>query len=156
MTEVKVRTFGIILLMTPEILNYIKSQRVGVLAVEMLDGSPHGATVHFANTDDPLVFFFETYEEYRKAEPILKNKKTRATFVIGSDESNMKTLQLDGEVELLKRDDETIESIYLKKFPEKKEKSLTMPNIVFFKFAPTWWRFTDWTKSEGKYILTSD
>jgi len=110
--------------MTPEILDYIESQRVGVLAVEMLDGSPHGATVHFAHTNDPLVFFFETYKEYRKAEPILKNKKTRATFVIGSDESNMKTFQLDGE-------------------------------IIFFKLTPTWWRFTDWTRSEGKYVLAS-
>src|SRR3989344_5677908 len=136
--------------MNQEILDYIKSQRVGVLSVEMLDGSPHGATVHFANTENPLQFFFETYREYRKAEALFGRDITRASFVIGSDENNMKTLQLDGEVRLIKNED-----IYLGKFPEKKEKSKE-PKVVFFTFIPKWWRFTDWTKPEGKIILTSD
>jgi len=43
-----------------KILDYLKDQRVGVLAVEMLDGSPHGATVHFAHTEDPR--FAERFE----------------------------------------------------------------------------------------------
>lgn len=142
--------------MNPEILNYIKSQRVGVLAVEMLDGSPHGATVHFANTENPLQFFFETYREYRKAEALFGREISRATFVIGSDESNMKTLQMDGEMRLIKPEEkQIIDDVYLGKFPEKKEKSKE-PKVVFFTFIPKWWRFTDWTKPEGKIILTSD
>jgi hypothetical protein len=43
--------------MNKEILDYIKSQRVCVLAVEMMDSSPHAATVHFAHMDNPLMFF---------------------------------------------------------------------------------------------------
>jgi uncharacterized protein YhbP (UPF0306 family) len=141
--------------MQKEILDYIKSQRVGVLAVEMLDGSPHAATVHFAHVDDPLVFFFETYSEYRKAEPLLKNGKARASFVIGSDESNMKTLQIDGTVEVLKDEERgTFDSVYLGKFPEKKGKA-SDGKFLCFKLVPTWWRFTDWIRSEGKLILTS-
>lgn len=77
--------------MNKDILNYIKSQRVGILAVEMLDGSPHGATVHFANTENPLQFFFETYREYRKAEALFGRDVSRATFVIGSDERDCLT-----------------------------------------------------------------
>jgi uncharacterized protein YhbP (UPF0306 family) len=142
--------------MKQEILDYIKSQRVGVLAVEMLDGSPHGATVHFANTESPLQFFFETYREYRKAEALFGRDISRASFVIGSDESNMKTLQLDGEIRLIKTEEkQIIDEVYLGKFPEKKEKSKE-PKVVFFTFIPKWWRFTDWTKPEGKIILTSD
>lgn len=142
--------------MNDSILNYIKTQRVGVLAVEMLDGSPHAATVHFAHTEDPLIFYFETYREYRKAEPLFGKETTRASFVIGSDESNMKTLQLDGIAELLKSDEkESAISLYLGKFPEKTEKSKD-PKFVFFKFTPKWWRFTDWTDPKGKTILTSE
>ncbi|MDB5204022.1 MAG: segregation and condensation protein [Candidatus Taylorbacteria bacterium] len=139
--------------MNKEILDYIKTQRVGVLAVEMMDGSPHAATVHFAHTDDPLVFYFETYREYRKAEPLFAREKSRASFVIGSDESNMKTLQLDGIIELLKPEERgAFDSVYLGKFPEKSEKAKD-PKFVFFKLTPTWWRFTDWTGPQGKKIL---
>jgi len=142
--------------MKPEILDYIKSQRVGVLAVEMLDGSPHGSTVHFAHIENPLQFFFETSKLYRKAEPLFGREISRATFVIGSDESNMKTLQMDGEMRLIKDDErKLIDVIYLGKFPEKKEKSGDS-KVIFFTFIPTWWRFTDWTTPQGKMILTSD
>lgn len=141
--------------MIPEIIDYLKTQRVGVLAVEMIDGSPHGATVHFAHTESPLTFWFETYHDYRKAEPILKNQITRATFVIGCDEGNMKTLQMDGEVRVLKSEDkETFEKVYLGKFPEKRAK-YDEGKFLGFTFVPTWWRFTDWTGPEGKKIITS-
>jgi general stress protein 26 len=141
--------------MKQEILDYLKTQRIGVLAVEMLDGSPHAATVHFAHTDDPFVFYFETYRDYRKAESLYGRDVTRASFVVGSDESNMKTFQLDGIVQLLKPDERTLfDAVYLGKFPEKKKKA-DDPKFVFFKFIPSWWRFTDWITPQGKIILTS-
>lgn len=142
--------------MKQEVLDYIKTQRVGVLAVEMLDGSPHAATVHFAHTEDPFIFYFETHREYRKAEPLFGRDVTRASFVIGSDESNLKTFQTDGTIRLLKPEEkETFDSIYLGKFLEKKTRAAD-PKFVFFKFTPTWWRFTDWTTPKGKVILTSE
>ena len=142
--------------MEKEILNYIATQRVGVLAVEMLDGSPHAATVHFAHTENPLVFYFETSNEYRKAEPLLGREKTRTSFVIGTDEVEMKTLQFDGVAELIKPEEqETLEKTYLGKFPEKKAGSKDS-DVLFFKFTPTWWRFTDWKAPQGKMILTSN
>ncbi len=138
------------------ILAYLKTQRIGVLAVEMPDGSPHAATVHFAHAEDPLVFYFETCRDYRKAEPLLARERTRASFVVGCDEGNMKTLQLDGTVALLKPEEKTLfDAVYLGKFPEKKEKSQD-PKYIFFKFTPTWWRFTDWTTAQRKMILTSE
>ena len=140
--------------MHQEILDYLKTQRVGVLAVEMMDGSPHAATVHFAHSEDPFIFYFETNREYRKSEALFGKEKTRASFVVGSTEDTMKTLQVDGVAELIQpQEREIYNSIYFGKFPKKKEKS-EGPSFVFFKFTPTWWRFTDWTTPTGKIILT--
>lgn len=141
-----------------DIISYIHSKRIGVLAVEMLDGSPHGATVHFAYDEQKSNFLYETYATYKKAEPLLKNKTTRATFVIGQDENDMKTLQIDGIISLIqkKEDIESFEQIYLKKFPEKLEKYQDSSQYVLFSFIPKWWRFTDWTTAQGKIIFNSE
>ena len=105
---------------------------------------------------NPLLFYFETYRDYRKSQPLYGRDVTRASFVVGSDEKNMKTLQLDGTVQLLKPEERPVfDIVYLGKFPEKKKKA-DDPKFVFFKFMPTWWRFTDWTTPQGKIILTSD
>jgi hypothetical protein len=121
-----------------------------------MDGAPHGATVHCAHTEDPLVFLFETHRDYRKAEPLFGRDVTRASLVIGFDENNVKTLQLDGSVRLLKPEERHLfDGIYLAKFPNKKAKS-DDPKVVPFMFIPSWWRFTDWTKPEGKVIVTSE
>ena len=142
--------------MDAEILDYINSQRIGVLAVEMLDGSPHAATVHFANINKPLMFFFETDRDYRKSQPLFGRVDSRASLVIGFDESNAKTLQLDGSVRLINNSEKDLfQKTYLTKFPEKQKKAAES-NAVFFVFIPKWWRFTDWTKPEGKIILTSE
>ncbi len=142
--------------MDSKVLNYIDTQRVGVFAIEMLDGSPHAATVHFAYTQDPFEFYIVTDATYRKAEPLLKNKESRASFVIGSSEEDMKTLQLDGVVQLVSANQKgLLEDVYLKKFPEKTE-DLKEIQAVFFKFTPAWWRFTDWTTPEGKSIILSE
>ncbi len=139
------------------IIKYLQSQRLGVLAVEMLDGSPHGATVHFTYDTQTDKFFFETYREYKKAEPLFGRKVTRATLVVGQDESNMKTLQIDGTVQLIETPDEKeiFEKVYLQVFPNKKVKYETDPNFVIFSFSYTWWRFTDWTNPNGKEIILS-
>lgn len=141
--------------MKQEILDYLKTQKVGVLAVEMLDGSPHGATIHFAQTENPLVFYFETSKKYRKAEPILNKESVRASLVVGSDPNDMKTLQLDGQVQLISESEkEKFKKIYFGKFPEKLAKSYG-DEQVYFTFTPTWWRFTDWTTPAGKLVITS-
>lgn len=141
--------------MDQRIVDYLKTQRIAVIAVEMPDGSPHAATVHFAHSENPLVFYFETNRSYRKSEPLLKNKSTKASLVIGFDEKKPKTFQLDGEVQLVKpEEEETFTKIYLGKFKEKKKK-LEDTSFIHFTFIPKWWRFSDFTDPEGKLILTS-
>ena len=141
--------------MNQEILDYIKSQRVCVVALEMLDGSPHAATVHFAHQDDPLVFVIQTSPGYRKLESLLGKENTRASLVVGTEEhpeKKDKTFQLDGVAQIIDSDSD-LAQLYREKFPDKSEK---YANDIFFTVTPTWWRFTDWSKPEGKTIYTSD
>lgn len=142
--------------MKPEILEYINSQRICVLAIEMLDGSPHAATVHFAHQNTPLMFYFETSKAYRKCEPLFGRVESRASVVIGSDENNMKTLQMDGIVKIVTEEEkENFKKVYFGKFPNKIAKSYGSEN-VYFSFIPTWWRFTDWTGPNSKVIICSE
>src|SRR3989344_9611935 len=128
--------------MPKDAVDFINSQRVCVLALEMQDGSPHGSTVHVAYDDNSQTFFFETYNTYRKGEILLAKDKVRASVVIGLDEQTRKTLQLDGEARIIKSEEkELFNKIYLGKFPEKIEKSKD-PKYVFFCFNAHWWRYT--------------
>ena len=147
--------WGILCNMQKEILDYLKTQRVGVLSVEMMDGSPHGATVHFANSESPTIFYFETDRDYKKSEVLFGREVTRASFVVGVSEKEPRTLQVDGEVRLIKPEEKAeFEKIYLGRFPEKAKK-MDNSNSVFFLFIPKWWRFIDFAHKEGKLVLAS-
>ena len=140
--------------MNQNILDYLKTQRVCVLAVQMPDGSPHAATLHFASSDDGSRFFLLTSPGYRKAEAIRDGKVSPASLVIGTSEGDMKTLQLDGVVRLVNTDEQQLfNEIYYKALPEKQGK---FPDGMAFVFLPTWWRFTDWTTPQGKTIICSE
>ncbi len=146
-------------MMPKEVLEYLNTQRVGVLAVEMLDGSPHAATVHFAYDENSGLFLFETDKRYRKSEPLFAKELIRASFVIGFEETNTKTLQLDGVAQLVKTETEKelFEKVYYGKFSEKVEKAKKLgANWVSFSFKPNWWRFTVWTEDKGKAIISSE
>ena len=142
--------------MNKEVVTFLRTQRVGVLAVLMPNGKPHAASLHFAHCEGPFVFFFETQKSYQKAEPLLAQEKTNASFVVGVDDSNMKTVQLDGTISIITDEEkELFESTYYTKFPEKMQ-SKGDAGALFFKFVPDFWKFTDWTRPEGKFVLKSE
>ena len=148
--------FGILFIMIPEVQEYLKDQRVGVLAVEMLDGSPHAATVHFALSGGTFVFL--TDSKYRKAQPFMDGSNVRSSFVVGTEEApegeKEKTLQIDGVARLAGNDDATHREAYLTKFPSKAK--YDGPDDIFLVLTPTWWRFTDWSAPGGKTVWLSD
>ncbi len=135
--------------MPEEALTFLRSQRVGVLAVRMPDGAPHAATIHFVYSPALDKFIVRTSPESRKVESV-KQGETTGSFVIGSSEAEMKTLQMDGVVKL--EDSEEIQDAYLGGLTDKSKES---PD-VYLTFTPTWWRYTDWTLPEGKRIFSSD
>ncbi len=122
--------------MNQQALDFLKTQRVGVLAVAMPDGSPHGATLHFAHTPDTLEFIFLTERTYRKFEPLRTKKETRASFVVGTSEEDMQTMQMDGILSEIHDMSET--QTYRAKFTEKDLSDLDENNDVFLVFKPTW------------------
>ena len=140
------------------IVEYIDTERICVLSVEMMDGSPHGATVHFAYDQERNQFLFETSRPYRKCDALFGREVSRASIVVGVDENNMKTLQIDGTVALVKGEQaqKDFDSVYFAKFPNKIGKNHGGHENVFFIFTPRWYRYTDWTNKEGKLILVSE
>src|SRR5437016_1341980 len=101
--------------MNSEVLEYLKTQRVCVIAVQMPDGSPHAATVHFTYIEDPLTFIVLTSPESRKFEALAKGN-IQASMVIGTTEEGTHTLQLDGEIRLT--DNKEFRQLYDAKFPK--------------------------------------
>lgn len=135
-------------------LEYLKAQRVCVLAVKMLDGGVHAATVHYVLSEGSLSFVFETGSDSRKAESVVAKGDTLASVVVGFVEGvGAKTVQFDGCVRLLKEGSDK-ENLYYGKFPEKKGRH--GPTAILLEFVPSWWRYTDWGRPEGKTALTDD
>lgn len=139
--------------MTQPIFDYLHTQRIGVVAVAMLDGSPHAATVHFAYMQEPLQLLMMTNRNYKKCEPIIANGEARASFVVGFSETEMRTLQMDGTLAFA--DEAAVSASYFDRFPEKRER-YNAPDDVFLMFTPTWWRFTDFKAPKEERIITSD
>lgn len=142
--------------MKQEVLDYLSTQRVGVIAMETSDGTPHAATIHFANTNDPFVIFIETGRNSRKAEHLKEHESARASIVIGSNEKDPQTLQMDGIAQIIDESEKDLFiKTYLGKFAEKTSK-LENPEIIGIKFTPTWWRFTDMRNPAEKLVLSSE
>lgn len=131
--------------MTPDILSFINDNRIGVICVTMPDGTPHAATIHYSHSEEPFVLYVSTRSNSRKCESLVPGKTAKASFVIGFDESTMKTFQADGEVTHVTDADELekIYAIHYAKHPFA-EKFKADPTTAILKFTPNWWRFSDY------------
>ena len=137
--------------MPQEILNYIKTQRVCVLAVEMLDGSPHAATVHYSHVENPLRFFIQTSNTTTKAKSLISSGGAgKAAIVIGFSETDWLTLQMRGNIRVISNQKKLdgVYKIHYAKHPDAKQ--YKGPNTVFLEFQPNWWRFTDFNTNPEK------
>lgn len=142
--------------MQQQIIDFLNASRVGVLAVKLPDGSPHAATVHFAHTIDPLVLYFETNKKSRKAQGISDSTPVAASFVIGTSEAEMKTFQMDGQLELIKPEEkEQYGAVYGGKFTEKQGK-IRNNDVALLKFTPNWWRYTEMKSPSERTIFSSE
>lgn len=141
--------------MNKTILNFLRDQRVAVVAVSLPDGTPHASTVHFSHREEPLAFYIMTDRTYRKCEPLLGGSSARASLVIGMSEEDMKTLQMDGEVELVSDEVEIarLKPPHFEKIPDAKQYE-DDPDTVFLRFIPSWWRYSDYT-AEPKVVYAS-
>ena len=141
--------------MDVRVQEFLSRQRVCVLTTLLLDGSPHGATLHFSHKDTPFELYVGTTRESRKVEALLSGDSIKAAMVIGFSEEEWKTIQLDGEVQIAKDDElESIHTIHYEKHPQARRYKAS-DETVFLKFTPYWWRFSD-LNSDPPDIISSE
>lgn len=141
--------------MDQKILEILNRERSSALSISISDGTPHSACMAFAYKDNPLEIFFMTSNDTKKCEPLLKGLSARASFVIGFNETDMVTLQADGEVKI--EEDrgkiEEIKKVYFEKYPN--HKRYENEKSVYLVFTPIWWRYTDF-KPVPNLIISSE
>lgn len=137
------------------VLNFLESHRVCSLAVTLKDGTPHGAAMHYSHNSKEFEIYIQTEKDSKKCEAISDGQPTKATVVIGFSEDEWKTFQADGDIILVSdaRELKNIHKIHYQKHPEA-EKYKDLPETVFVKFIPRWWRYTEF-KPQMK-VFTSE
>lgn len=139
--------------MDQKVLDFIRNHRVCSLTVLLSDGTPHAAAMHYSHTEEPLIFYFSTDKTYRKSEALLTGQRVKASMVIGFNEEEWLTLQLEGAIHIMQDEDETkrIKTIHYQKNPSSKQFE-SLPTTIFLVFTPTWWRFTDFNTEPPSII----
>ena len=125
-----------------ELLRFISSTRLGVLATIAADGKPQSALVGFAVGPD-LEVVFDTVKSSRKYANLSVNKE--CSFVFGW--SGEQTVQYEGEaVELKALELERYQAIYFNTWPDGPTR-MKWPEIVYFAVHPRWIRYSDFDQS---------
>jgi len=142
--------------MNPKILDFLKSQPVGVVSVLLADGSPHAATVHYSHKEGPLKFFIQTTNTTTKVQNLLDGKTAKASMVIGFSEQDWLTMQMRGDLRIVsdKNELDEIYKVHYQKHPDAEK--YKGPKTVFLEFTPTWWRYTDFNTEPETIIDGND
>lgn len=127
------------------VLDYIQNNRVCALAVQLEDGTPHTAALHYSHVPDPVVMYFSTENTSKKCEALITGKTVKGSVTIGFSEEEWITLQMDGDVSMILDPEElkAAKAIHYPKHPNS-QKFENDPATVFLKFVPKWWRYTDY------------
>ena len=134
-------------------LYLLAKERVSSLTTMLPDGSPHAAALHFSHKDKPLTLYFSTENTSRKMGGLLKGEVVRGSVVLGFNEEEMVTLQMDGEVRAISGKNELAEvhKVHYAKHPDS-EQWKDDPATIFLAFIPTWWRYTEY---KPKFLVIS-
>jgi general stress protein 26 len=130
-------------------LSFLTSNSIGALATISSENNPRVRLVYYA-TDSDFSIYFLSLENTRKTSDIRSNEK--AAFVVSSPDSHH-TLQIEGVFEEM-TDTATfgpvIANLTSHLFPKGEDSAplthLDTAKPVFFKLAPRWIRWGDFTK----------
>jgi nitroimidazol reductase NimA-like FMN-containing flavoprotein (pyridoxamine 5'-phosphate oxidase superfamily) len=138
--------------MNNDVLEFLKNNEVGVLAIQMADKTPHAATMHLSFTAEPFAMYFLTSDDTKKGETLFQQDKTPASVVIGTHAETEQSFQADGTLEKIPESEfEAALAEHLEKVPSHKDFAFDGHHSLF-RFTPTWWRFTDWNFDPKKVI----
>lgn len=136
--------------MTNEIIEFLTTNRVGVVAI-LINGAPHSATVHFSVQTDPLEIYFATSIKSKKCQPLLTDESVPASFVVGFNENDCITFQADGLAMLVTNQIEraAIVDIHYAKFLDH-SKHRDNHDTAIVKLLPRWYRYSDFNHKPPK------
>jgi len=130
-----------------EVLLFMRSHLLAVVATASAEGAPQAAVVGFATTEQ-FELVFDTLSTTRKVSNLRRSPKVAA--VIGWDAEQ--TVQYEGmadeptglELERLKR-------VYFAQFPDGPSRQ-AWPDITYVRVRPTWIRYSDFRDNQT-YIV---
>lgn len=129
--------------MDQNVLDFSSKNRVSVATTLLKDGTPHSSALHYSCKEDPLTMYFSTENTSRKCEAMLDGESVKASVVVGFSEEEWLTLQMEGKMRIVPKDElEAAQKVHYKKHPSS-EKWKNDPATVLLEFTPDWWRFTD-------------
>lgn len=126
--------------MDQKVVDFLISERMSVMAVDLPSGAPHASAMHFVWQDG--VLYFCTHSNSRKLTGLTAGQAP-GSVVVGFSETDWVTVQLDGQIAEIESgaEKETAKSLILSKYPESSK--YMDKTAVFLKFTPLWWRYTD-------------
>jgi len=128
-----------------EVLRFMKSERLAVLATVGDDRRPEAALMGFAVTPE-LEIIFDTVKTSRKYPNLKKNP--RVTWVIGC--STEITVQYEGVAEELEGEELVkYKKTYFATFPDGPARE-NWPGITYFVVRPKWLRYCDYDPSKRR------
>lgn len=121
------------------ILDFIKTQPLGVISTISSEGLPEAAVVGISETEN-LELIFGTFNKYQKYKNLKENP--RVAVVIGWGDA---TIQFEGLARELRGDEkEEAKKIHIAKLPTS-QKFAELPEQCYFKVSPTRIRYTDYS-----------
>ena len=130
-----------------EVFEFMKNERLAVLATVAENGNPEAALMGFAVTPD-LEIVFDTVKTSRKYPNLKKNP--RVAWVIGC--TTEITVQCEGIAEELAGDDlAKYKKTYFAAFPEGPARE-SWPGITYFVVRPKWVRYCDYDPSRRRIV----
>ena len=136
-----------------EVLEFLKSKVVAVIATVSPDDTPEAATIHYV-VDDDLNFYFMSETNSRKVQNIATNNKV--ALVVGTEDIPV-TVQIQGEVspidngeELMQRFHQLAEASNQGNYKPLLEGLKGRPGGSFYKVKPTWLQWTDFRESSNE------
>lgn len=126
-----------------QVVQFIRSQTLGVVSTLGPGGEPQAALVGIAVTDD-CELVFDTVESSRKATNLRHD--ARVGVVVGGTMQDERTLQADGVADVPAGSDrEHILDVYLARFPDGRGR-LSWPGITHVRIRPRWLRYSDFNQ----------
>ena len=129
-----------------ELLAFLRTQELAVLASLGPDGAPQAAVVGIAVSDE-LEIVFDTVDSSRKVRNVRADPRV-ALALGGLTPGDERTVQYEGVAdEPTGVDLERARALYFERFPDGRERLARWPGLIHVCVRPTWIRYSDFNRA---------